>query len=157
MELLASLFNPIQMGHIRDVTKSVSLEDVAEVATSSFRSMGTTREDSLVFVLGLLNLGTVLCYAIYSQIFKPTRRGSSTMDENHFVMKKIQTILDELVLHLLPQFFREEPRAGQRIHLETGDQRPTPILLRFLIHPESFHHFRLAGIGRLRRERAAVN
>lgn len=99
MEMLASFLNPSQIGHLRDVTKSVSLEDVAEVATSSFRSMGTTREDSLVFVLGLLNLGTVLCYAVYSQLFKPNRRGA-TLDENHFVMKKIQTILDELVLHV---------------------------------------------------------
>ncbi|KAI9561987.1 hypothetical protein GHT06_012950 [Daphnia sinensis] len=100
MEILASFLNPSQMGQIRDVTKSVSLDDVAEVATSGFRSMGTTREDSLVFVLGLLNLGTVLCYAVYSQLFKPNRRGSSALDENHFVMKKIQTILDELVLHV---------------------------------------------------------
>lgn len=128
MELLASLFNPIQMGHIRDVTKSVSLEDVAEVATSSFRSMGTTREDSLVFVLGLLNLGTVLCYAIYSQIFKPTRRGSSTMDENHFVMKKIQTILDELVLHVhTTTYYRSSFERNQELGKEFTSKRETSV------------------------------
>ena len=99
--MLASLLNPTQIGQLREVTKSVSLDDVAEVATTGFRSMGTSREDSLVFVLGLLNLGTVLCFAIYSQLFKPVRRGSnSALDENHFVLKKIQTILDELVLHV---------------------------------------------------------
>lgn len=87
------------MGHLREVSKSVSLDDVAEVATTGFRSMGTQREDSLVFVLGLLNLGTVLCYAIYAQLVKPIRRGLIPMDDT-FVFKKIQTILDELVLHV---------------------------------------------------------
>ena len=75
MEMLTSFLNPTQIGQLREVTKSVSLDDVAEVATTGFRSMGTSREDSLVFVLGLLNLATVLCYAVYSQLFKPVRRG----------------------------------------------------------------------------------
>lgn len=115
--MLTSFLNPTQIGQLREVTKSVSLEDVAEVATTGFRSMGTTREDSLVFVLGLLNLGTVLCYAVYSQLFKPVRRGSnSALDENHFVFKKIQTILDELVLHVhTTTYYRSSLEKSQEL------------------------------------------
>lgn len=116
MEILTSFLNPTQMGHLREVSKGVSLDDVAEVATSSFRSIGTQREDSLVFVLGLLNLGTVLCYAVYSQLFKPVRRGLPQMDDNTFVFKKIQTILDELVLHVhTTTYYRSSIEKSQEL------------------------------------------
>lgn len=116
MEMLASFLNPAQMGHLREVSKGVSLDDVAEVATTGFRSIGTQREDSLVFVLGLLNLGTVLCYAVYSQLVKPIKRGLPQMDDNTFVLKKIQTILDELVLHVhTTTYYRSSLEKSQEL------------------------------------------
>lgn len=105
--LLASWLNPAQLGRISESTvQSVSLDEVAEVATSSFRSaMGTTpsatREDSFVLILGLLNLGTVLCYAIYAHLFKPFNRFHHPLvDDPQFLYKRIQNIMDELVLHV---------------------------------------------------------
>lgn len=105
--LLASWLNPAQLGRMTESTgQSVSLDEVAEVATSSFRSaMGTspsaTREDSLVLILGLLNLGTVLCYAIYAHLFKPFNRFHHPLvDDPQFLYKRIQNIMDELVLHV---------------------------------------------------------
>lgn len=102
---MTSWLNPAHLGRLREATgrSSVSVDEMAEMATNSFRSaMGsTTREDSLVLILGLLNLGTVLCYAVYAQIFKPARHSSfPLLDDPQYLYKKVQNIMDELVLHV---------------------------------------------------------
>ena len=77
------------------------MDDVVDVATREIQSVSGS-EDSLVFLLGVLNLATLLCYAVHSQ---PSSAGSesgseSGSDADQFLYRKIQSVLDDLVLHV---------------------------------------------------------
>jgi hypothetical protein len=56
------------------------------------------------------------------------------MDENHFVMKKIQTILDELVLHVhTTTYYRSSLERTQGLAKEFNSKRETDFRPLYLI------------------------
>ncbi len=133
MMLMELLRNLQTFDQLRRVTNA-SLADLAEITSENFRSIGPQREDSLVFVMGLLNLGTILCYTIYNQLFKSVNLKSSAWPlTEDFLSKKIQSILDELVLHVhTTSYYRsaldhEQEQQGRSFH----NRRPTaPVMER---------------------------
>ena len=157
--LLASWLNPAQLGRLREAGRSISLDEVTDMATSSFRSMGT-REDTMVLVLGLLNLGTVLCYAIYAQLFKPSvRHGSqSPLDDPQFLYKKVQNIMDELVLHMQTATYykrvAEEPNNAVRSR--RGHQTPSYNFFKSPDEDQDYQVYLKGKIKKMARDLVAV-
>ena len=99
-KMLAQLLRRFQAFDGLSQMSNASLDDLAQMTTDNFRSFGTNREDSLVFIMGLINLGTILCYSIYNQLFGKSGNTKTWPLNEEYLTKKIQSILDELVLHV---------------------------------------------------------
>ena len=129
--MLVGLLTGSSQLNLQDQKQGMSLDDMAQMASSnliqrtmvsssssSSSSLLAGREDSLVFMLGLLNLGTVLFYAIYANLFKQGPGGNHWTriqdGEQEPLFKKIQTVLDELVLHVhtASYYHRREDRSS---------------------------------------------
>jgi hypothetical protein len=132
MEVLVGLLTGSSQLNHQDQKQGMSLDDMAQMASSnliqrtmvsssssSSSSLLAGREDSLVFMLGLLNLGTVLFYAIYASLFKQGGNSHWTRiqdGEQEPLFKKIQSVLDELVLHVhtASYYHRREDRSQRQ-------------------------------------------
>ena len=100
------------------------MDDVVDVATREIRSV-SGNEDSLVFLLGVLNLGTLLCYAVHSQLtHSRSDSGSDATDSgrgDQFLYQKIQSVLDDLVLHVHTRtYYRNILRQDQERGIQSG-------------------------------------
>ena len=141
MEVLVGLLtgsNQLHQQQQQQQQQGMSLDDMAQMASSNLiqrtsSSFLAGREDSLVFMLGLLNLGTVLFYAVYANLFKQEINrwtgggggGGNIQDagaEKEQLFKKIQSVLDELVLHVhtASYYHRREDRSNRQRSARTA-------------------------------------